>query len=45
MEQRALAAVNWLLDSSEPAIRLMTRRDVLGRGAAGMLAWSWPVPR
>jgi len=23
MEQRALAAVNWLLDSSEPAIRLI----------------------
>jgi hypothetical protein len=31
MEQRTLAAVNWLLDSSEPAIRLMTRRDVLGQ--------------
>ena len=30
MEQRTLATVNWLLDSSEPAIRLMTRRDVLG---------------
>jgi hypothetical protein len=35
MEQRTLAAVNWLLDSSEPAIRLMTRRDVLGRGDSG----------
>jgi len=23
MEQRALAALNWLLDSSEPAIRLI----------------------
>jgi len=23
MEQRALAAVNWLLDSGEPAIRLI----------------------
>jgi hypothetical protein len=35
MEQRTLAAVNGLLDSSEPAIRLMTRRDVLGQGDSG----------
>jgi hypothetical protein len=30
MDTRTHAAVAWLLNSSEPAIRLMTRRDVLG---------------
>ena len=30
MDPRAHAAVTWLLNSGEPAIELMTRRDVLG---------------
>jgi hypothetical protein len=30
MDQRTEAAVDWLLHSDEPAIRLMCRRDVLG---------------
>ena len=30
----AAPAVDWLLDSSEPAIRYLTRRDVLGEDAA-----------
>jgi hypothetical protein len=29
MDPRTDTAVNWLLNSGEPAIRLMTRRDVL----------------
>jgi hypothetical protein len=33
MDQRTNAAVDWLLDSAEPAIRLMTRRDLLGEQA------------
>lgn len=31
MDQRPLAAVDWLLSSDEPAIRLLTRRDLLGK--------------
>jgi hypothetical protein len=31
MDGRTRAAVDWLLASDEPAIRLLTRRDVLGR--------------
>src|SRR6266851_2006047 len=34
MEQRTRAAVGWLLNSDEPAIRLLTRRDVLGETTA-----------
>jgi len=30
MDPRTHAAVTWLLNCGEPAIRLMTRRDVLG---------------
>ena len=33
MDPRTHAAVTWLLNSGEPAIRLMTRRDVLGERA------------
>ena len=33
MDPRTHAAVTWLLNCSEPAIRLMTRRDVLGEQA------------
>jgi hypothetical protein len=33
MEPRTRAAVTWLLRSSEPAIRLLARRDVLGEQA------------
>lgn len=33
MDPRAHSAVTWLLNSSEPAIRLMTRRDILGEQA------------
>ena len=33
MDTRTHAAVTWLLDCAEPAIRLMTRRDVLGEQA------------
>jgi hypothetical protein len=33
MDQRTQAAVTWLLHSSEPAIRLLARRDVLGEQA------------
>jgi len=33
MEARGLAAVDWLLASPEPAVRLLTRRDVLGEPA------------
>jgi len=33
MDRQTDAAVTWLLDSSEPAIRLLTRRDVLGEPA------------
>jgi hypothetical protein len=33
MDPRTRNAVHWLLDSGEPAIRLMTRRDVLGEPA------------
>jgi len=33
MDPRTHAAVTWLLHSDEPAIRLMTRRDVLGEQA------------
>lgn len=35
MDPRIDAAVGWLLNSSEPAIRMMTRRDVLGERADG----------
>ena len=34
MDTRTYATVTWLLNSSEPAIRLMTRRDLLGEQAA-----------
>jgi hypothetical protein len=34
MDQRTRAAVAWLPDSGEPAIRLLTRRDILGQRAA-----------
>ena len=34
MDPRTHPAVAWLLNSGEPAIRLMTRRDVLGEQAA-----------
>ncbi len=34
MDQRTEAAVDWLLHSDEPAIRLMCRRDVLGEDQA-----------
>lgn len=34
MDQRTSAAVEWLLGSDEPAIRMLTRRDVLGERAA-----------
>ncbi len=34
MDAPAQAAVGWLLNSAEPAIRLLTRRDVLGDAAA-----------
>lgn len=33
MDRRTRAAVTWLLDSDEPAIRRLTRRDVLGERA------------
>jgi hypothetical protein len=33
MDQRTLAAVDWLLGSGEPAIRLLARRDILGERA------------
>ena len=33
MDPRTHAAMTWLLNSGEPAIRLMTRRDVLGEQA------------
>jgi len=33
MDPQTEAAVTWLLDSDEPAIRLMTRRDVVGEQA------------
>lgn len=33
MDPRTRTAVNWLLNSGEPAIRLMTRRDILGERA------------
>jgi hypothetical protein len=33
MEPRTHAAVTWLLSSGEPAVRLMTRRDLLGERA------------
>ena len=33
MDRRAHAAVTWLLSSTEPAIRLLARRDVLGEPA------------
>ena len=33
MEPRTHAAVTWLLNSGEPAVRLMTRRDLLGERA------------
>jgi hypothetical protein len=35
MDPRTHAAITWLLDSDEPAIRLMTRRDLLGEQADG----------
>jgi hypothetical protein len=34
MDQLSKSAVGWLLASDEPAIRMMTRRDVLGEPAA-----------
>lgn len=34
MDALTRTAVNWLLDSDEPAIRLLTRRDVLGERTA-----------
>ena len=34
VDDRTKAAVNWLLHSDEPAIRLMTRRDLLGEQSA-----------
>jgi hypothetical protein len=46
MDPRTHAAVTWLLNCDEPAIRLMTRRDVLGEQAdedAGQVCW--PAPR
>jgi hypothetical protein len=33
MDPRTHAAITWLLNCGEPAIRLMTRRDVLGEWA------------
>ena len=33
MDPRTHAAVTWLLNCDEPAIQLMTRRDVLGEQA------------
>jgi hypothetical protein len=42
MDPRTRAAVTWLLDCDEPAVRLLTRRDVLGersdQGAGQVLA-------
>ncbi|MGO8959926.1 MAG: hypothetical protein ACLQFR_21530 [Streptosporangiaceae bacterium] len=35
MDEQTGAAVGWLLRSAEPAIRRMTRRDVLGQSAPG----------
>ena len=35
MDERTGAAVSWLLQSAEPAVRLMTRRDVLGQRQPG----------
>jgi hypothetical protein len=34
MDDKAGDAVNWLLSSAEPAVRLLARRDLLGEGAA-----------
>ena len=44
MGERTSGAVNWLLSSAEPAVRLLARRDLLGRDVAGP-AKSWPAPR
>lgn len=35
MEARTSTAVDWLLGSEEPAVRMLTRRDVLGEPADG----------
>src|SRR5271157_4364067 len=34
MDGKARHAVNWLLSSTEPAVRLLARRDVLGEDVA-----------
>jgi hypothetical protein len=35
VDERDAAAVEWLLESDEPAVRFLTRRDVLGADEAG----------
>jgi len=35
VDHQTESAVTWFLESSEPAIRLMTRRDLLGGPPAG----------
>ena len=45
MDPRTHAAVAWLLNSGEPAIRLMARRDLLGEPAGEARARCWPAPR
>jgi hypothetical protein len=35
MNDKTSGAVNWLLSSAEPAVRLLVRRDLLGQDAAG----------
>ncbi len=35
MEPRTKTAVDWLLESAEPAIRCMARRDLLGGKPSG----------
>jgi hypothetical protein len=34
MDERTSGAVNWLLSSAEPAVRLLARRDLLGQDTA-----------
>ncbi len=42
MDARDTAAVDWLLASEEPAVRMLTRRDVLGEPSDGdVLEGAW----
>jgi hypothetical protein len=47
MDLRTHTVGAWLLHSGEPAIRLMTRRGILGQQAdeGQMRARRWPGPR